>query len=183
MIKRSGATVLAEVTAENAAAKVTRRRLTLLWAATAAATALHNTEEWLLDMTGWIAEHPWLPGRSLHGDQTEFALVLAVVTTAVLVIAATAVVAQPTWSAEVLVCLAYALMINGTSHVLLSLLSLDPMPGVISGIVVLWPLGVLVTRTLPAVRWTILTTATTVTAAVGITAGAFALASAFTGFE
>ena len=180
MIKRIGAAELAEATGEDAVKKVVRRRRTWLWVATAAATTLHNAEEWLLDMTGWIAGHPWLPGRSLHGDQAEFALLLTIVTATVLAIAVVAVVAQPSWSADVLVCLSYALIINSTSHVLVSLLSRSAMPGVISGITVLFPLGVLVTRTLPPVRWTIPATAITAAAAAGITLGAFVLASVFT---
>lgn len=144
---------------------------------------LHNAEEWLLGMTGWIAAHPWLPGRALHGDHAQFALVLAVVTAAVLAIAVTAVAARPRWSAEVLVCVACALMVTGGSHAALSLLSWSPMPGVISGVVVLLPLGALVVHLLPPVRWTASTIALTAVAAVGITAGAFALASLLTSVQ
>ncbi len=158
-----------------------RRRLALLWMATAGAVVLHNAEEWLLGMTGWIARQSWLPGHSLHGDQSRFALVLAIVTGAVLALAVTAVVVQPRWSAEVLVCVAYALVINGVSHVVLSLLSWSVMPGVVTGVVVLLPLGVLVIRALPSVRWTVSSVVATVLAAVGITAGAFVLAFLLTG--
>lgn len=167
---------------DRAAEKVKDRHL-VLWAATAGAVVLHNVEEWLLDMTGWIATQPWFPGRSLHGDQAEFAVVLAIVTTAVLAIAVIAVAFRPRWSAEVLVCVAYALMVNGASHVLLSLLSWSPMPGVISGSVVLLPVGALLVHRLPPVRWTVSIVAMTVIAATGITAGAFALASVLTGIE
>lgn len=166
---------------ERAVRRVGDRRLALLWAATAAALMVHNAEEWLLNLTGWIAEHPWLPGRSLHGDQDEFALVLAIVTGAVLGLAATAVVARPRWSGGVLVCVAYALMANAASHVLLSVLSWSPMPGVISGIVVLLPVGALVVRVLPPMHWTLSTVALTVIAAVGVTAGAFGTAALLSG--
>ena len=173
--------VLADAAGDRAAEKVSDRRLVLLWAATAGAVVLHNVEEWLRDMTGWIAAHPWLPGRSLHGDQAEFAVVLAIVTAAVLAIAVIAVAIRPRWSTEGLVCVAYALMVNGAIHIMLSLLSWSPMPGVISGIVVLLPLGALVVHMLPPVRWTVLTIAMTVIAAIGITASALALASVLTG--
>ncbi|WP_051297726.1 HXXEE domain-containing protein [Brevibacterium album] len=173
----------AETASDRAVAKVSGRHLAMLWAAAAGAAALHNLEEWLLDMTGWIAGHSWLPGRSLHGDQAEFAVVLALVTVAVFAIAGVAVAVRPRWSAEVLVCVAYALMVNGASHAVLSLLSWHPMPGVFSGIVVLLPLGMLVVHMLPPVRWTVPTIVMTVIAAVGITAGAFALASVLTGIE
>ncbi|MEU3273066.1 HXXEE domain-containing protein [Saccharomonospora sp. NPDC006951] len=172
--------MLTEAVSDRAATKVNDRRLALLWLAMAGAVVLHNVEEWLLDMTGWIAAHPWLPGRAWHGDREEFAVVLAIVTAAVLAIAAAAVAIRPGWSAEVLACVAYALMVNGASHVVLSLLSWSPMPGVFSGIVVLAPLGALVVHLLPPVRWTVATIAMTVIAAVGITAGAFALASVLT---
>ena len=175
--------ILVDAAGERAAEKVSDRRLVLLWAVTAGAVVLHNVEEWLLDMTGWIAAQPWLPGRSLHGDRAEIAAVLAIVTAAVLAIAVIAVAIRPRWSAEVLVCVAYALMVNGASHVVLSLLSWSPMPGVISGVGVLLSLGALVVHMLPPVRWTVLTIAMTVIAAVGITAGAFALASVLTGIE
>lgn len=152
------------------------RRLKLLWAAVAAAVVLHNTEEWLLNMTGWIAEHQWLPGRSLHGDQTEFAFVLAIVTTAVLVLALTAIATRPPWSAEVLVCLTWALIVNAISHIVLSLLSGSLMPGLLSGSSILLPVGAYLLWRLPPVRWTPSTVAATLVAAVGLTAGAFALA-------
>ncbi len=170
---------LAEVAGESPIAQVGRRRLALLWAAVAAAVVLHNAEEWLLDMTV-DRRHSWLLGRALHGDRAEFALVLAIVTATVLAIAVIAVAARPRWSAEVLACIAYVLMVNGISHVLLSLLSWSPMPGVISGAAVLLPLGVLVVRLLPPVRWTFPAVAMTVISAVGVTAGAFALAALLT---
>ncbi|MGC5626669.1 HXXEE domain-containing protein [Georgenia sp. Z1344] len=156
------------------------RRQSQLWGATALAVVLHNTEECLLDMTGWIAEHPWLPGRSLHGDPAEFALVLALVTLAVLGLAAVAVGTRPRWSATVLACVACALMVNGAGHVVLSLLSWSPMPGLVSGVALLLPLGTLVSRELPPVRWTSSTVTLATLAAVGLTAGAFALAAVLT---
>lgn len=173
--------MLAEAAGDRAAANVGDRRLTPLWAAVAGAVVAHNAEEWLLNMTGWIADHPWLPGRSLHGDQPQFALVLAIVTATVVGIAVVAVVARPRWSAEALVCVAYALMVNGASHLVLSLLSWSVMPGVISGVAVLLPLGVFVVRALPSVEWTLSTVVMTVLVAVGITAGAFVLAALLTG--
>ena len=157
--------------------EVSERGLALLWVGVAAAVALHNAEEWLLGMTGWIAEHPWLPGASLHGDQDQFALVLALVTAAVLALTVTALTRRPRWSAEVLACAAYVLMANGISHLVLSLLSWSPMPGVLSGTAVLLPLGALLVRVLPPVRWTASNVAMTAGAAVGITAGAFAVAT------
>lgn len=166
--------------AEGAIAQTADRRLTLSWAATAGAVVLHNTEEWLLDMTGWIAGQSWLPGHSWHGDRAEFALVLAIVTVAVLGIAGTAVVTRPRWSAEAAVCVAYALMINGGSHVVLSLAAGSVMPGAISGVAVLLPVGAFVVRTVPSAPWTVSSVAMTIIAAVGITTGAFALASLLT---
>lgn len=162
-------------------AEVGDRRLALLWVAAAGVVLLHNAEEWLLDMTGWIAGQAWIPGHALHGDQSEFALVLAIVTFAVWAIAAVAVLARPRWSAEVLVCIGYALAVNGVSHVVLSLVSQSLMPGAITAVTVLVPFGVLVIRALPTVPWTISSVATTIIAVVGITAGAFALAALLTG--
>jgi hypothetical protein len=160
--------------------QVDHRRLALLWAAAAAAVVLHNAEEWLLNMTGWIAGHQWLPGRSLHGDQTEFALVLAIVTAAVLALALTATATRPPWSAAMLLCLTWALIVNGISHIVLSLLSGSLMPGVLSGSTVLLPLGAYLIWRLPPVRWTPSTVTTTILAAAGLTAGAFALAALVT---
>lgn len=175
--------MLAEAASGKAAARPDRRRLAMLWMATAGAVVVHNAEEQLFGLTGWIADHPWLPGRGLHGDAAQFGLVLAIVTAAVLAIAITAVVARPLWSAEVLTCVAYALMVNGASHALLSLLSWSVMPGALSGVAVLLPLGAFIIRALPPVRWTVSTVIATVVAAVGITAGAFVLASVLMGFE
>lgn len=69
------------------------------------AVALHNAEEWLLGMTGWVAAHPWMPGRFLHGNQQQFGLALVIVTVAVLVIGVIAVSTRARWSAETLVCI------------------------------------------------------------------------------
>ncbi|MGC5617677.1 HXXEE domain-containing protein [Georgenia sp. Z1491] len=172
--------MLAAPAPEDAPTEVGQHRLTLPWITTALVVVLHNTEEWYLDMTGWIAGHPWLPGRSLHGDGAEFALVLALVTLAVLGLAAVAVLTRPRWSATALVCLTCALAVNGASHALLSLLSWSPMPGVVTGVALLVPLGVVLARALPPVSWTASTVVLTVLAAVGLTAGAFALAAALT---
>lgn len=156
-------------------------RLPLLWVATAGVVLLHNCEEWLLDMTGWIAGQTWIPGHSLHGDGSEFLLVLLLVTIVVLAVSAIAVLARPSWSAEVLVCLAYALVVNGMSHIVLSVVSQSVMPGAITAVAVLLPFGVAVICALPAVPWTASSVATTIIAVVGVTAGAFGLASLLTG--
>lgn len=174
--------VITEHAGRGARVELSHRRLALLWVATALVVMVHNTEEWLFDMTGWIADQPWLPGRSLHGDQAEFALVLAIVTAAVASIAVTAIVARPGWSAEVLSCVAYALMANAASHLVMSLLTWSPMPGVVSAIAVLLPFGVIVVRAVPPVRWTTSTIGLTVLAAIGITGGAFAMAALVTSF-
>lgn len=157
--------------------------LTVLWLSVAASIVLHNSEEWLLDMTGWIADHPWLPGRSLHGDQAEIALLLALVAAAVVGLSLTAVILKPPWSAEVLVCVAYALMVNAASHSVLSLLSVSMMPGVITGLLVLLPLGLLIVRVLPPVEWTVATVGATAAVACGITAGAYLLATTISGIR
>ncbi|RCV48367.1 HXXEE domain-containing protein [Marinitenerispora sediminis] len=151
-------------------------RLAALWALAVAALAGHNAEEWRFGMGGWISAHPWLPGSSLHADPTQLALALAIVTTAVFLIAAVAVVSRPAWSPEVLGCLSYALMCNGAGHLVLSAASWSLMPGVVTGVLVLLPVGLLTVRSLPPVRWTAPTVATTVIAAVGMVAGSLALA-------
>lgn len=173
--------VLAETVADGAISRVSDRSLSLLWASTAGALALHNVEEWMLGMTEWIAAHPWFPARSLHGDQSEFAIVLAIISGAVLLIAIRAVITRPRWSAEVLVFIAYAKMVNGISHAVLSLLSWSLMPGVITGIIVLLPLSALVIHKLPPVQWTTSNTALMVITTVGLSAGAFVLASILSG--
>ncbi|HLR95609.1 MAG TPA: HXXEE domain-containing protein [Jiangellaceae bacterium] len=155
-------------------------RLTMLWAMTVAALAVHNVEEWLLDMTGWIAGHPWLPGGSLHGDPDQFALGLVIVTAVVFVLASVALVVKPAWSAEVLVCVAYALMINTASHAVLSMASWSLMPGAITGALVLLPVSVVTARSLPPVRWTASAVVKTVIAALGIVYGSLALAAVLT---
>lgn len=126
------------------------RLLTLLWIAAAGAVALHNVEEWLLDMTGWIAGKGWHPGHTLHGDQGRFAVALAIVTVAVLALSLVATITKPTWSAATLVYVAYALVINGVSHLVLSVLAGEVMPGVITGVAVLIPLGGFIVHTLPS---------------------------------
>lgn len=159
------------------------RRLATLWIATAGAVVLHNIEEWLFDMTGWVAAHPGLPGRALHGDQAQFEVALVIVTAPVLILAATAVAFRPRWSAEALVYVAHAIVINGASHVLLSILTWSLMPGVITGVIMLLPVGALVIHVLPSPRWTMSSVIMTVVAAVGIAVGALALASVFTGVK
>ncbi|MGL3150519.1 HXXEE domain-containing protein [Microbacterium sp. A82] len=155
----------------------TQTRLAALWAATIVALALHNAEEWLLGLTGWIAAHPWMPGRSLHGDQAQFGLALLLVTAAVVTIAVIAVSTRAEWSAEALACVAYALLINAGSHLVISVASWSLMPGVISGLFILLPLGLIIVRTLPPVRWTVSTVVMTVIAAVAIVMGSLLIAA------
>src|SRR5690625_768701 len=122
--------MLTKTASDKALTRVSNRRLSLMWTATTAALILHNLEEWMLGMTEWIASHPWLPWRSLHGDTNGFAIALVIVSGAVFLIALTAVTTQPRWSADVLVFIAYAMMVNGISHAAVSLLSWSLMPGV-----------------------------------------------------
>ncbi|MEY8569683.1 HXXEE domain-containing protein [Brevibacterium linens] len=159
------------------------RRLATLWLVTAGVVVLHNVEEWLFDMTGWVAAHPELPGRALHGDQAQFEVALVIVTATVLALAVTAVALRPRWSAEVLVYVAYAIAINGASHALLSLVTWSPMPGVITGVIMLLPVGSLVIHVLPSLRWTVSSVIMMVIAAGGVAAGALALASVLTGVK
>ncbi|TGD30595.1 HXXEE domain-containing protein [Brevibacterium sp. S22] len=156
---------------------------TMLWLAVAVSVVVHNTEEWLLDMSGWIAAHPWFPGSSLHGDRSEFGLVLALVAGAVVALALFAIIVRPTWSAEVLVCVAYALIANAVSHSVFSLLSWSVMPGLISGLALLVPLSLMIVRLVPPVQWRISTVILTVLVASGITAGAFMLVAASAGIR
>ena len=155
-----------------------QRRLAAFWTVAIVAVALHNTEEWLLGMTGWVAAHPWMPGRFLHGDQQQFGLALVIVTAAVLAIGVIAVWTRAKWSAETLVCVAYALIINAGSHLVISAVSWSLMPGVISGVLVLLPLGLIIVRALPPVRWSTSAVVTTVIAAVAIVGGSLLIAAA-----
>lgn len=159
---------------------VPRRRLTLLWALSVGALALHNAEEWLFGLTGWIAGHPWMPGRALHGDQAQFALALVMVTAAVFAIAVIAVATRAAWSEGALVAVAYALMVNAGSHLVVSVASWSLMPGVVSGALVLFPLGLFMLRTLPPLRWTTLSLVVTAAAAVTMVMGSLLLAAALT---
>jgi hypothetical protein len=175
--KRKGKAMRTLSTGESEESRVSRERLRLLWSATSVAVVLHSAEEWSTDMTGWISRRPWLPAAEMHEGNQEFTLVLALVTAALLALAALAVVARPRWSSDVLVCVLWALMANAAGHAVLSLLSWSVMPGTISGVAVIMPLGVLALRALPPVRWTVGTTVTTLVAALGLMAGAFALAA------
>ena len=156
------------------------RLLAGLWMLTVAALALHNAEEWWLRLTEWIADHRWMPGGALHGDQAQYGLALIIVTVAVLAIATVAVVTRAAWSSEVLVCVSYALIINAASHLVLSLATWDLMPGTISGILLLVPLGLFVIHTLPPVPWSVWSAVTIALAAIGIVLGSLLLAAAFT---
>ena len=156
---------------------VTPRRTGVLWVLTVSAVALHNVEEWLLGLTGWIADHPWLPGRFLHGNHVQFAIALAMVTAVVLVIALIAVATRARWSEGVLVSVAYALMINAGSHLVLSVLSWSLMPGTFSAALLLLPLGLLIERSLPVVHWTATSLVLTIVATVGLVIGSLAAAA------
>ena len=173
--------VLALTTSGKRYSGLSDRRLSTLWMATAGTVVLHNVEGWLFYVTGWVAAHPGLPGRAMHGGPDQFAVALVIVTATVLILAAAAVVFRPRWSAETLTYVAHAIIINGASHIILSIMTWSLMPGVITGVILLLPLGGLVIHVLPSLRWTISSVTTTVIAAAGIAAGALALASVFTG--
>ncbi|WP_423464189.1 HXXEE domain-containing protein [Promicromonospora sp. MS192] len=141
------------------------------------ALAVHNAEELVRDLPGWQAERPWLPGGAVYGDQAQFAGALAIVTGAVLVLAVAAVAGRTAWSAPVLVCVGYALLVNAMGHVLLSVVTWSLMPGVITSVLVLVPVAVLLARTLPPVRWTASTVLVTLVAAVGLVLGSLVIAA------
>lgn len=167
-------------TSPTQAPKPAAGRLVVLWIAGVLAVTLHNLEEWLFDMTGWMATHDRLPGSSLHGDQDRYAAALVLVTLALLAVAIVALAARATWSAGVLVCVGYVLLANASSHVLMSLVAGSLMPGVVTGVLVLVPFGLLVLFTLPPIRWTLTTTALTVLAAVAFVGGSLTLAGPLT---
>ncbi|WP_193105453.1 HXXEE domain-containing protein [Brachybacterium sp. FME24] len=158
--------------------RVPGRRLALLWALVVVGLALHNAEEWMFGLTRWIDDHPWMPGGSLHGDQAQFGLALALVTVAVLATAITAVVSRARWSEAALVSIAYAVIVNAGSHLVMSAASWSLMPGVVSGALVLLPIGLLVTRSLPPMRWTTGSLAITIAAAVLLVLGSLVIAAA-----
>lgn len=162
------------------AREVSRRRIDLLWALAVGALVLHNAEELLLGLTGWIAAHPWMPGRALHGDQAQFAIALAIVTAAVLAVAIVAVTTRAEWSTGALLSVAWALIINTGSHLMMSAMSWSLMPGTVSGALVLLPLGLLITRTLPPMRWTTMSVLMTVVAAAMLVFGSLVIAAALT---
>ncbi len=162
------------------AREVSRRRIDLLWALAVGALALHNAEELLLGLTGWIAEHPWMPGRALHGDQAQFAISLAIVTAAVLAIAVVAVTTRAEWSAGALVGVAWALIINAGSHLLMTTVSWSLMPGTVSGALVLLPLGLLIVRTLQPMRWTTVSVLLAAFAAAMLVFGSLVIAAVLT---
>src|SRR5699024_12472594 len=80
------------------------RRLATLWLVTAGVVVLHNVEEWLFDMTGWVAAHPELPGRARHGAQARFEVALVIDTATVPALAVAAVALVRRWTAVVLAC-------------------------------------------------------------------------------
>ena len=166
--------------AEVEAREVSRRRTDLLWTLAVGALVLHNAEELLFGLTGWIAEHPWMPGRALHGDQAQFAIALAIVTAAVLAIAIVAVTTRAGWSTGALLSVAWALIINAGSHLMMSAMSWSLMPGTVSGALVLLPLGLLIARTLPPMRWTTPSVLMTVVAAAMLVFGSLVIAAVLT---
>lgn len=119
-----------------------------------------------------------MPGRSLHGDQSQFGLALVIVTAAVVAVAVIAVAGRAEWSAEMLTCVAYALIINSAGHLVISAASWSLMPGVISGTIVLLPLGLLIVRKVPLVRWTVSTVLMSGIAAVAVVPGSLIIAAA-----
>ncbi|MGD7787265.1 HXXEE domain-containing protein [Propionibacteriaceae bacterium Y1700] len=140
--------IVEQRTESSAARERTGSRLTMLWLATALAVMLHNAEEWWFGLTTWMAERPWLPGHAVHGDARTFDVVLAIVTCAVLALALTAIVLRPRWSAGVLIWVSWGLVINGLGHLVLAAIALSPMPGVVSGVGLLVPLGLVSLRQL-----------------------------------
>ncbi|USQ80207.1 HXXEE domain-containing protein [Ornithinimicrobium faecis] len=156
----------------------THQRPWLLWALVVGGLALHNVEEGLFGLTRWMAGHPWLPGRVLHGDGAQFAIALVLVTTVVLLVAVVAVTTRARWGVGALASIAYAFLINGGSHVVLSVTSWSLMPGTVSGALVLVPIGLLTLRSLPSVPWSRASVVATVGAALGLVVGSLVLAAA-----
>lgn len=157
-----------------------RPRLQSFWLLVVVGLALHNVEEGLLGLTGWVASHPWMPGRGMHGEQAQFVLALAMVTAVVLAIAVVAVMRRTRWSAGALTAVAWAFIINASSHLVLSLTSWSVMPGTVSGVLVLLPLGLLIVHTLPSTRWSTMSVIGTTIAAVGLVMGSLVLAASLT---
>lgn len=155
----------------------TPRRLALLWGVLVLALAVHNLEEVLLDLPRWAADRPFLPSAALYGEQAQFGLAVLIVTGVVAVIGAIAIVRRPAWSAEVLACLAHVLLINAATHVVVSAVSWSLMPGLVTGVLLLLPIGLLVVRSLPPVQWTRANVLIVVGAAAGIVFGSLGLAA------
>lgn len=131
-----------------------RRPAALLWVVTLAALAVHNVEEAALGLNRWLTERPWFPPQASHLSDGQFTAALVIVTAAVGLIAVVSVFRPPRWGIEALTAVAYALIVNATSHIVISFVSWNPMPGVFTSVLVLLPVNILVLRRLPATRWT-----------------------------
>lgn len=149
----------------------TRRPAAALWLVTLAALTVHNAEEAALGLNRWLTTRPWFPPQASHLNDGQFTAALVIVTVAVGLIAVVSVFLPPRWGIEALTAVAYALIVNAISHIVMSFVSWDPMPGMFTSVLVLLPVSILVLRHLPATRWTAGSVVGTVLLAFGLLFG------------
>lgn len=110
-----------------------------LWVAAILAFALHAGEEALSGLPQWATVHPLVPWMAsmLSGDR--FILVAGALTLVVLAVGGYAVAVRPGWSGLLLRVLAWVMLANAASHVVLSILTMSYMPGLVTAVLVLVP--------------------------------------------
>lgn len=114
-------------------------RTLFCWLLLVAALALHNLEEWVLDLPAWARVSrplPWMAGAFAEG---RFGASLVAVTVLPVVVAVIvrwrAPHTQPAW----LALFAVILMLNAASHIGLSLVTWSRMPGLLTAVALLLP--------------------------------------------
>lgn len=132
----------------------TRRPAAALWAMTIAALMVHNVEEGTLGLNRWLTAQPWFPSQALHLSDGQFTAALVILTVIVGLLAVISVLLPPRWGVEALTAIAYALIVNAVSHIMVSFVTWSLMPGVATSVLVLLPVNIAVLRRLPTTRWT-----------------------------
>ncbi len=119
------------------------------WAAAMAAFLVHNVEEIVSDLPGWVAEHPVLPWFGWMAPAGLFTTAVGVLTLAVGALALYAMTTAPRWGGWALVAFAIVMLVNAVSHIVLSVMTSTIMPGALTATVVIVPV-------FAAVLWAVL---------------------------
>ncbi|MDM7851275.1 HXXEE domain-containing protein [Pseudochrobactrum kiredjianiae] len=124
--------------------KQTKSSLQILWGVAFIAFALHNFEELWCGLPYWSARQSSSTWMAAIMPPQRFVVSIAILTVLIMLIAVVSIWLSEKSSIIILRIFAWTMMLNATSHVIISGLTQSLMPGVVTAVCILFPVMALI---------------------------------------